>query len=248
MRYLVFQLYAPLASWGEPATGEIRRSATRPGRSAVLGLLGAALGIRRDDEAGLRDLADNVAIAVKQVTPGVSIQDYHTTQVPPQDRKARRFTRRDELYQDPDRLHTILSTREYRCDGYWLVAVRLTGESAASRIRLEGLASALKAPRYPLYLGRKSCPPAAPLSPRIIEAAGIQEAFGAAFPPLTDLGSDEERRRLGRTNAAVEYAWEGESGDLPVQETRFPYDDPVHRGRWQFAARPEHWWCGEERG
>ena len=48
--YLVFQLYAPLASWGEEASGEIRHSATVPTRSALLGLLAAALGIRRDEE------------------------------------------------------------------------------------------------------------------------------------------------------------------------------------------------------
>jgi CRISPR system Cascade subunit CasD len=49
MEYLLFRLYGPLASWGEIAVGESRHTATYPGKSALLGLLAAALGIRRDD-------------------------------------------------------------------------------------------------------------------------------------------------------------------------------------------------------
>nr|WP_284509571.1 CRISPR-associated protein Cas5 [Salinivibrio costicola] len=45
--YLVFRLYGPLASWGEPAVGGDRPTSAYPSRSAVLGLLGAALGIKR---------------------------------------------------------------------------------------------------------------------------------------------------------------------------------------------------------
>ena len=43
--YLLLRLYGPLASWGEIAVGESRHSAVQPSRSALLGLLGAALGI-----------------------------------------------------------------------------------------------------------------------------------------------------------------------------------------------------------
>ena len=43
MDYLVFQLQAPLAAWGEPAVGEYRGSAAHPGESALLGLLAAPL-------------------------------------------------------------------------------------------------------------------------------------------------------------------------------------------------------------
>jgi CRISPR system Cascade subunit CasD len=48
--YLVFQLYGSLASWGEPAVGEMRHTNSIPGRSSILGLLAAALGIKRADE------------------------------------------------------------------------------------------------------------------------------------------------------------------------------------------------------
>ena len=43
--FLLFQLYGPMASWGEAAAGEVRHTASWPTRSALTGLLGAALGI-----------------------------------------------------------------------------------------------------------------------------------------------------------------------------------------------------------
>ena len=51
MRFLLFTLYAPMGSFGEIAVGERRMSWARPGRSAVLGLVAAAQGIERTDEA-----------------------------------------------------------------------------------------------------------------------------------------------------------------------------------------------------
>jgi len=68
--YLIFQLYGPLVAWGEQAVGEARNSATRPGRSALLGLLAAALGLRRDDEAGQQRLAESLKFCVKTCTMG----------------------------------------------------------------------------------------------------------------------------------------------------------------------------------
>lgn len=241
MEYLVFQLYGPLASWGVPATGEIRRSATYPGRSALLGLLAAALGIPRSDESSLAALGGAVRFGVKQLSPGVLLQDYHTAQVPAHDRKARRLTRRDELATPRERLNTILSTRDYRCDGYWKVAIP---ETAHPEWGLAILKGALERPRFPLALGRKACPPAAPLAPQIVEAGGFRAALDTPFPALTKEES-YECRLLGES-PEVAYTWEGDGGDIEPQETRHPYDDPLHRGRWQFAPRLEHWYQSRE--
>jgi len=43
MDFLVFQLQAPLASWGDTAVGEYRGSYEYPGESALLGLLAAVI-------------------------------------------------------------------------------------------------------------------------------------------------------------------------------------------------------------
>ena len=58
MDYLVMRLYAPLSSWGTVAVGEDRPTVNYPTRSAVLGLLGAALGIKRSESQKLQDLSD----------------------------------------------------------------------------------------------------------------------------------------------------------------------------------------------
>ena len=244
MDYLIFRLYGPLASWGEAAVGPTRPSATYPGRSAVLGLLAAALGIDRHDESAQASLRDSVTIAVKQHSAGVLVRDYHTAQVPGHSAKVTHHTRRDELSEPRERLHTILSTREYRCDGLWAVAVSVTDDAPWS---LEALAAALKRPKFHLYMGRKSCPLAAPLIPRVVAAAGVREALSTELPPVTALGEQDETRRLGVDREAG-YAWEGAAGDLQPQETRYPYDEPLHRGRWQFASRVEYWSQPEEDG
>ncbi|MBK7727259.1 MAG: type I-E CRISPR-associated protein Cas5/CasD [Gammaproteobacteria bacterium] len=161
MEYLVIRLAAPMSSWGEPAVGEFRPSAAWPGDSSLVGLLGAAFGIDRLDIDAQHALRDSLRFAVGVLSAGDLLRDYHTAQVPgrsaPKGRPHR--TRRDELLVTKSDLNTVLSTREYRQNGDWLVAIAAT---AASRWRLSEVASALQRPKFVLYLGRKSCPPAAP--------------------------------------------------------------------------------------
>ena len=121
-RYLLFRLYGPMAAWGDTAVGEYRPSDAQPSRTAVLGLLAAALGIRRDQEDDLNELDRSVEIAVRLDMPGEVLRDYHTTQVPPEGRKLHYYTRADET--QSDKLHTILSQRDYRTDSGASVALR----------------------------------------------------------------------------------------------------------------------------
>ncbi len=89
------------------------------------------------------------------------MRDYHTVQVPASQSKVTYRTRRDELNAPRKVINTILSSRDYRCDGLWTVAVWLTPQA---ELTLEEMEQALKTPHFPLYLGRKACPPAAPLA------------------------------------------------------------------------------------
>lgn len=65
-QYLVFQLHGPMASWGEDAPGEVRHSHELPSRSALLGLLAAALGIRREEEQRLKAFNQHYPFALRQ--------------------------------------------------------------------------------------------------------------------------------------------------------------------------------------
>ncbi|MCD6009248.1 type I-E CRISPR-associated protein Cas5/CasD [Halomonas sp. IOP_31] len=247
--YLVFRLYAPMASWGEAAVGETRPTATYPGRSAIIGLIGAALGIRRDDDAGQQSLRKSLAVAVKQRSPGLLLRDYHTIQVPASQSKVSYRSRREELSVPKATLNTILSTRDYRCDGLWVVALRLASDAAWS---LDELRNALEKPRFTLYLGRKACPLAAPLMPVVVEANHWREALDHGFESglntektwLPLVGNETQDRRLLRLPDQVVYAWEGDiqalDGNADAAESSEVWDEPLHRRRWQFGARIEH--------
>lgn len=252
MDILVFRLYGPMASWGEIAVGESRHSANYPGKSAVLGLLGAALGIKRDDEEKQQQLQQGYTLAVELLTPGHLLRDYHTTQVPDSVGKFIYRTRRDELVLGRERLGTILSSREYRTDAMALVAVRALPDAPFT---LADILDALLQPKYHLYLGRKSCPLAAPLSPQLLTD---QPNYLAAFkayqhkPMLpTSIASDgtlaqRDHDWLGRPNDR-HYYWEGrpedfsDTLDLSRRQTRTRHDQPLSRKRWQFVPRQEHY-------
>jgi len=229
--YLVFQLYGSLASWGEPAVGEMRHTNSIPGRSSILGLLAAALGIKRADEELLNELHANYRIAVRQLTESQWLRDYHTTQVPKENLKLRYATRRDELRLAPDELQTILSTREYRCDAYYLIAIEKT-EGAPYELNV--LQRALLNPVFPLYLGRKSCPVGLPLSPRCLSGELAQVLIAAEtllYPQLQPYKGWGTR-----------CFWEGvaERKGLLLQQSLERTDNPISRKRWQFNSRIQH--------
>jgi len=268
MEYLLFRLYGPLASWGEIAVGESRHTASYPSKSALIGLLAAALGIRRDEEDRQMALFTGYQFAVKVLSTGHLLRDYHTTQAPDSVGKFTYRTRRDELLIGKDRLGTILSSREYRCDALSLVAVRALDDAPHS---LHELCKALLTPKFHLYLGRKSCPLAAPLKPLVRPANGFRQALdeypcGPLFiseqlvrtarreagakdlseaPSLATL-SQVDLYALSNGNQQVRYYWEGNTDDLQPQQVLTRHDQPLSRSRWQFTRREENLYLVKE--
>jgi CRISPR system Cascade subunit CasD len=236
MDFLLFRPYAPLASWGEVAVGEDRPSHDYPGRSAVLGLVAAALGIRRDEQSRLDALSAGLGLAVAVYSGGHLLRDYHTAQVPSasQMKKRPHRTRADELALPRADLNTILSKRDYRQDA--LSVVMLWRRSDAADVSLADIKQALLTPQFVLYLGRKSCPPAVPLRPQIIAADTLMDAVARAdFPPIDGLRGVDQLQRFAFDE------------DLPVplgqvDATVFSVtrrDQPGSRRRWQFSDRTE---------
>src|SRR5690554_2924828 len=97
MDYLLFRLYGPLASWRDTGVGESRHSFNSQTKAAVMGLVGAALGVRRDQEDIHLALNQNYTMATAVLNPGQLLRDYHTVQAPDSVGKFRYCTRRDEL-------------------------------------------------------------------------------------------------------------------------------------------------------
>lgn len=133
MSTLLLRLAAPLQSWGTSSRFVRRNTDRMPSKSGIIGLLAAATGIRRVDP--IQDLL-SLRIGVRVEQPGTLERDFQTART------------RDGAESMP------LSYRFYLADAVFAVAVE--GE----RSMLEGLSAALKRPAYPLFLGRRSCPPA----------------------------------------------------------------------------------------
>jgi CRISPR system Cascade subunit CasD len=234
--YLMFQLYGPMAAWGDIAVGEMRPSSAHPSKSAVLGLVAAALGIKREQEEIHRKLSDGYCFAVLVKRAGVPLSDYHTVQVPPSGtgRNRRVFaTRRDEIIAlSRDDLKTILSKRDYRMDASYIVALR---QNNGAPFDLKEIGDKLSAPNYTLYLGRKSCPLALPLQPQIVVAATLHEAFrNARFINLEELHS------LPTADKPALYWEEGTEPGIEPQHVFERRDIPSSRKRWQFDVRQEY--------
>ncbi len=235
-KYLVFQLYGPMAAWGEIAVGETRRSAVHPSKSTILGLLAAACGIDRNDEETHIAMAHAYNIAVKVLAPGSLLVDYHTVQVPPRQRNAEFKTRKEEL--TADKLGTLLSNRQYRCDAAYVVAVWIKKQPAPFSV--EKLADALQQPKYTLYLGRRSCPLALPLCPIVIEDLPLKAALDSF------MCSARMKGRVTWKQSPMYYSDEGQLEGFVTESLLERWDVPRSRCRWQFSPRTEFLLMPEE--
>jgi CRISPR system Cascade subunit CasD len=241
-----------MASWGEIAVGETRHTASYPGKSAIIGLIAAALGIKRSDTEKQLQMQEGYTISVKVYSQGTLLRDYHTAQVPDSIGSFNYCTRRDELVIGRSRLGTILSSREYRSDALALVAVRAL---SVAPYDLQTIKKHLEKPRFHIYLGRKSCPLAAPMDPQIKkEKQNYYEAFeDYEHKPMMPTETKCEGSLSGRDAYWLlqdddrQYYWEGEVSDfsdtldLNQVQTRIRHDQPLSRERWQFLPRREHY-------
>ncbi|MDO4258508.1 MAG: type I-E CRISPR-associated protein Cas5/CasD [Actinomycetaceae bacterium] len=137
MAVLLIKLAAPLQSWGAASRFSVRKTELAPTKSGVIGMLAAAEGRRRTDP--IEDLL-SLRFGVRKDQPGSVIRDFQT---------ARSLDGKDAM---------PLSQRYYLADAVFLAGIE--GEVSL----LQGLHEALQRPIFPLYLGRRSCPPTQPLS------------------------------------------------------------------------------------
>ncbi|CRK59254.1 CRISPR-associated protein, Cas5e family [Alloactinosynnema sp. L-07] len=136
MSTLLLRLAAPLQSWGTSSRFTRRTTDLAPSKSGIIGLLAAAQGRRRVDP--ITDLLD-LRVGVRIDQAGQLERDFHTART------------RDGDTAMP------LSERFYLADAVFTVAVEGPAELTAA------LHDALLRPAFPLFLGRRSCPPAGKL-------------------------------------------------------------------------------------
>ncbi len=163
MSVLLLRLEGPLQAWSAQGKLGVRDTEREPTKSGVLGMLGAALGMPREDDATLATLA-GLVMAVRVDRAGSLLRDYHTA-------GGGRF--RGEKYTVFGTSDCVPTQRYYLQDAIFTAA--LEGDAGL----IARLADAVRAPRYPLFLGRRACPPSAPPFLAVVEAS-IRDAARAA--------------------------------------------------------------------
>lgn len=217
--YLVFTLAAALAATGEFAGHERRGSVGWPGRSAILGLVAAAQGIRRDEAERLAAL-ESLQTAVAVFEEGSHLRDYHTVITIPTAKAKRPNSRRDAFAMAAGEINTAITKRDYRTSPLFGVAL-WNGN-------LSEISEALKSPHFTLYLGRKSCPLAAPLAPQIVVAESPGNALlSLRLPPWYN-----EAKAL---RMYCDVADGDETGDTEQRN-----DVAIDRVKWHFRQRMVH--------
>jgi CRISPR system Cascade subunit CasD len=167
--FLILKLAGVMQSWGNHTYEDYRPSLGFPSRSGLLGLLGACLGLRRDDKNSQLALAQSVCFAVRvdnQPFPLIKLTDFHTVC------NARKVGGKVSDY-------PVVSRREYLCDAAFTIAV---GGTPGAPLPLTELAQAVQRPVFTPFLGRRSCPLLRPLFEAIVEAADSLTALSLIEP------------------------------------------------------------------
>lgn len=209
---IFLRLEGPLQAWGDSSRFTVRRTRAEPTRSGVAGLLCCALGWPR--EHSLDGLAP-LRMGVRVDRPGHLIRDYHTVGAKVGCMSAEGKVKRTG---STGEVETHVTTRFLLADASFLAAL-LGPDALVGR-----LAAALRDPVWPPYLGRKACPPSAPL------LAGC-----GRFPdPLAALRSVPWRPRLAASDLPET---DRRCADTPPSELRCVVEcDPAHPSA---EARPD---------
>lgn len=151
---LLLRLEGPMQSWGTQSRFRVRDSGREPSKSGVVGLLCAALGRPRD--APVADLAA-LRMGVRVDREGVMRVDYQTAGGGAWLNGRYGVSRAENAGEE-----TSVSSRAYLSDASFLVG--LEARMPEQEALLAQLDAALRAPVWPLYLGRKGFVPGTPVA------------------------------------------------------------------------------------
>ena len=198
MATLLLRLAAPLQAWGADSKFETRKTAREPTKSGVIGLLAAALGLRRDETEPLTRLAQ-LRFGVRVEREGQLLVDFHMARNEEKDR-------------------SYVTYRHYLED-----AVFLVGLESKDTALLQELAEALTHPVFPLYLGRRACPPTLPLCLGLREQ-GLVEALQAE--PASWRMPHRRSRGLSRSGMCLSPTTRGTGSTVTARPGRSPSGSP----------------------
>ena len=205
MAVLLLKFAAPLQAWGDAARFVRRTTRREPTKSGVVGLLASALG--RGREEPVEDLAQ-LEMGVRTEQRGRLVRDFQTER-------------------SLDGRRTMpLSHRYYLADACFLVAL------AGERGQLAELERALGAPRWPLYLGRRSCPPAEPVLLALRDGCGDPREVLEREP----WHASERYRQLHGIDPLLEVTCDARDGEACESQADYPLSFSGEGRR--YACRP----------
>lgn len=144
MSVVALRLAGPLQSWGVSSKFVRRDTGTVPSKSGIIGMVAAAKGIRRTDP--LEKLLQ-LRFGVRVDQPGQLVRDFQTEQRPKRGPGG-----------TVNWTSLPLSYRYYLSDAVFLAVLEGPTELVTA------IDEAVRQPEFPLYLGRRSCPPAGPIA------------------------------------------------------------------------------------
>lgn len=206
MGVLLLRLSGPMQSWGASSRFVRRNTLTEPTKSGVIGMLASALGRSREDS--ISDLAA-LEFGVRADQPGQLMCDFQTER-PMGGGKS-----------------MPLSYRYYLADAKFLAAI------AGDDELLLQVDQALRNPCWPLYLGRRSCPPDAPVSMGVYaEYEDVRDAL--KHEPW--VAAEWFRRQKRQKMHDLEVRCDARDGELGASQSDFPLSFSGEQRR--YVSRP----------
>jgi len=240
------RLEGPLQAWGDTSKFVIRRTMEAPTKSGVLGLICCAMGLSRGKAvedpvaaAGLRglaqrlitprgsdkedprrsilDLLNTLTMTVRIDRPGTRWWDWHTVGA-----GTGMLTASGRVKTGAQ--GTLITRREYLADASFLVV--LHGDADL----VHCAAAAVASPVWPVYLGRKCCPPAAPVFAGVghfddLDAALRSQPWRPRYGK--DIPRDENRRPRATIVRNCLIEWRSRDGAHAPADAEVWYDAPV---------------------
>jgi len=226
MDVLMLRFYAPLMSFGGVMVDQHGPTDRFPGTSLLAGLFANALGWRHGDFDALQSLQARIRFAASWDLEPEPLRDYHTVDLGQTKMRNPGWTTRGipehRAGGKAAKLGTHQRYRHYWANGVMTLAVTLEEEGNPN---LDTLETALTHPARPLFIGRKTCLPAAPILLGRRHASHVLHAL-----------EDEARADRGNVGTQFSALWPGDlEGGLHARViARYDQRDwanQIHTGR-----------------
>lgn len=136
MKTLLLKMSGPLQTWGTSSRFETRHTDFYPSKSAIIGIISACLGYKRDDNRILK--LNELDFAVRIDQDGNIFRDYHIAQ---------------KFKPNGDFDRTYVTNRYYMEDAVCIVSI-----SHSEEIFIKEIENALRYPYFQPFMGRRSIP------------------------------------------------------------------------------------------